>query len=141
MVETKLVDLASLDTAAACDKGAEIELNHPVTGAPLGIFVTVVGKDSDTFKDYIRNSINEKLRKEALAKKRGKDAEITTFEAAEAETIDLLTICTLGWRNMVMNGKELEFNVPNARTVYGKYAWIRKQVDEGISSLENFMQA
>ena len=138
-MENKIVDLADLDTTAACDKGAEIELRHPVTNEPLGIFVTVLGKDSSAFKEYMRTAINDKLRKEAMAKKRGKDIDPATYEAAESETIDLLIVCTVGWRNMVMGGKQLEFNVPNARTVYSTYSWIRKQVDEGISNLENFI--
>lgn len=134
-------DLATLDTTAACDKGAEIELLHPVTQEPLGVFVTVLGKDSTVFKEYLRETINDKLRREAMAKKRGRDPEVPTYESAEDETVKLLTLCTRGWRNMVVAGKELEYNVANAQKLYTDYAWIRKQVDDGITNLENFMTA
>ena len=133
------IDLATLDTTAACNKGAEIELKHPVTNAPLGVFITVLGRDSDTFKDYIRHSINDQIRKEAIAKKRGRDMEVQTLEMREADTIELLTVCTVGWKNVVMGGNELPFNVANAKRVYSDRPWIRQQVNEAIGDLENFM--
>ncbi|WP_448508784.1 hypothetical protein [Immundisolibacter sp.] len=135
----KKFDIAELNTVKACDKGAELELLHPVTSEPLGIFIKVLGKDSTVFRDHIRDSVNDRIRREQMARKRGKDIEPTTVEKAESEAVDLLVLCTLGWRNMIMNGEAVEFNVPNARRIYTEYPWIRKQVDDGVANLELFM--
>ena len=135
----KKFDIAELDTTKACDRGAEMELVHPVTGEPLGIYITILGKDSTVFREHIREAVNDRLRREQLARKRGKDLEPETVEKSELEAIELLTLCTKGWRNMVMGGQELEFTPSNVRKVYTDYPWIRKQVDEGIANLELFM--
>lgn len=135
------LDLATLDTVAACDKGAEIALRHPVTTAPLGVFISIVGRDSSVFKEYIRNRVNDKLRRDAMDKKRGRDEAVPTMEESEAESIELVTLCTTGWRNVTYKGEELAFNVANALTLYKEMPWIRRQVDEAIGDLENFMPA
>ena len=67
MSKDKALDLSTLDTTAACDKGAEFELTHPITSAPLNIFITVLGKDSTAFKEHLRESINEDLRRASMA--------------------------------------------------------------------------
>jgi hypothetical protein len=140
-VDEKRIDLASLDTRAACDKGAEIELTHPITSEPLGVFISVVGKDSTAFREYMRDKINAMLRQEAMAKKRGKDVPPRMMEDSEAETVELLTVCTQGWRNVVLDGVDLPFSVQNAKKLYAEQLWVRKQVDDAIANLENFMKA
>ena len=65
----KAFDLADLDTVKACNAGAEIELKHPVTLAPVGIFVTVLGKDSDAFRGFMREVVDANLRQKAIGKK------------------------------------------------------------------------
>lgn len=144
---TDVIDLASLDAATPCDAGAEIELVHPVSGAPIGVFVTVLGKYSKVFIDHTRRSSNEYLRKAQMLKKRGKDEEPATVEKFEEKSIELLVACTVGWRTgtkkaITFEGKDLEFSAVNAALIYGtpKLAWIRTQVDEGIADLGNFMK-
>ena len=143
------LDLDSLDTGAACDKGAEIELKHPTTSEPLGLFVTILGKDSQVFREHVKQDVNARIRREALASKRGKDVAPPTAEEAEDKATELLVICTLGWRQrnedgsfkdtITYKGEELSFNVPNAKTVYTNLLWFRRQVDEAIGDLENFI--
>jgi hypothetical protein len=134
-------DLSRFDTTAACDKGAEIELKDPVSNAPTGMFITLLGSDSTAFREYTRNKTNERLRKESIAAKRGKDAEIRTVEAIEQENLELLVSCTKGWRGILVNGAELAFNVPNALQVYRNYPKIYEQVNDAIGDLGNFMKS
>ena len=139
------LDLASLDTVAACDAGAEIELLHPTTDAPLGIFISVLGRESRVFKDYTRQSINTRLRKEAVNRKRGRDPEVATVEAAEEDSTAALVACTQGWRTgdvktLLFKGQDLPFSPPNALLVYNALPWIKRQVDEGIGDLANFLK-
>lgn len=149
MTKPTSLDLASLDTSAACDKGAEIELRHPTTNEPLGLFVTVLGKDSQIFRDHVKQDVNARIRREALANKRGKDLPPPTAEEAEDKATELLVVCTLGWRQRVEGdkfketitfaGEELAFTVANAKRVYESLLWFRRQVDEAIGDLENFI--
>ena len=143
--ETPVVDLATLDSVGACNQGSEIELKHPVTNAPLGVFVGILGKDSDAFRDHVRFSVNEDFRRAQLAKKRGKPEEAQTMEKNEARGVELLIACTTGWRTgkeptLKIGSEQLQFNVANAKRVYENYPWIKAQVDEGIVDLENFMK-
>lgn len=138
-------DIGSLDTVAACNAGAEIELRHPVTAAPLGVYINILGRDSEAFREHTRQSINERIRRDAVALKRGKDTEVRTLEQSRDENIDLLVVCTMGWRTgdkkvMIVKGEELPFNVPNAKRIYGTVPWIYEQINEAIGDLANFMK-
>lgn len=140
MSKEKALDLSSLDMAAACSKGFELELVHPISKAPLGQFITVVGKESPEFREHIRAKSNANLRKQAERQRRGKDQEVPTIEQIEAEAIDLLVACTKGFRDINYNGP-LEYSEANAKKLYAEQSWIRAQVDEAIADLENFMPA
>lgn len=134
-------DLSTLDTTSACDKGAEIELHHPVSNVPLGMFITLIGKDSKEFRDYTRDKTNTRLRKDAMAQKRGKDPEIRTVEAIEAENIELLVLCTKGWRGFIDDdGNEVPFNVQNAIFMYKNFPDIYDSVNSAVGDLDNFLK-
>ena len=139
-------DLGSIDTVAACNKGFEVELKHPATKEPLGIFWSVLGSDSDTVREYTKEKINTNLRKEAAARKKGGEPDVRTVQDFERDSVEFLTICSVGWRTGESNtikfrGEDLEFNVPNAKKVLTDMPWIRKQLDEAINDLENFMKS
>lgn len=133
-------DLTSLNTTKACNAGADVEIRHPVTNVPLGMTIRVLGRDSDTFKEHTRDTLNARLRREAMAAKRGKDADLRTVETIEQENMDLLVACTVGWNGVVLDGKELPFEEANIRKVYKDYPWIYDQVNEAIGTLENFLK-
>lgn len=150
------LDLASLNTSEGSDKGARIELTHPTTGAKLGVFVTVLGKHSQVFRDIVRERVNARVKKEALAARRGKNLEPRTAEEVEREALELLVACTLGWETETRNakgevtdtsptlmfkGEALPFNAPNGFNVYSELLWVREQVDGAIGDLENFIPA
>lgn len=139
-------DLSSVDTVAACNKGTEIELKHPVTNEPTGVFWGILGRDSDAYREYFRELANARIRKEVMARKRGKDVEVETVEVAEAKAIELLVSCSTGWRSedkptLTFKGEELEFTVMNAKTVLEALPWVRRQIEDGIDDLENFMKS
>lgn len=140
VAEPPKVDLSIFDTTAACDKGFELQLVHPVSKDPLPVFITVVGKDSQAYKDHVRAKANQNLRRSF--KQQRKAAEAPTIEEIEADAVALLVACTTGWRNVVLPGSgELPFNEENCTRIYTDFPAIRAQVDEAISDLENFMKA
>lgn len=139
-----MIDLGELDTVKACNDGAEIELRHPVTKAPLGIFWTVLGKDSDAFREHVRDTINDDLRRARNKKRTGDEAQ--TVEMAEQRALELLLVCSRGWRTgdqpvINLNGEQLTFSVSNAKRVLTAMPWVKDQIDAAIADLENFLKA
>jgi hypothetical protein len=151
-----LFDLDTLDTRAGSDAGAEIELVHPTNGKPLGIFISVVGKHSQVFRDIVADRADERIKREADNARAGKDPEPPTAAAVEARAIEMLTACTTGWRSETKNdkgeviknepviklkGELMPFNVANAQNVYRTFIWAREQVDAAIGNLGLFIKA
>ncbi len=109
--KSAVIDLASLDTAALCEQGAELELTGPGTGEPLGVYLTLAGMDSKVW----RRAAN------ALAEKRTRQRHRVTADEVRTGTIEILARCTLGWRHVVVDGQELPCNVENARELYSRF--------------------
>lgn len=135
-----VADLSALDTIAACNVPKEIELVHPVSRMGLGIFWSVVGKDSDIYRGRIRAMADENLRR-ANAGMPGD----TSLSKLEAKNIDSLVAATAGWRGpkgpgiVSLNGKDLSFNADNVRDVLTKLPAAREQVQAAVNDLGNFM--
>lgn len=125
------LDLATLDTRKASNQGVEFELDHPSTGEPLGIVLTVVGTDSDDYKRAEHAATNKRLNK--------RNAKMTA-EGLEATTRGLLVECIKGWTGMVVDGEEMEFTKENARAVLKRFPWIQEQVDQFVGDRRNFIQ-
>lgn len=129
------MDLASLDMAAAADRGADMALEHPVTGAPLltdagePITIRLLGNDSREF----RAAISDLADKQAGKRRQ-------SLEAAEAHSVDLLARLTTGWHGIVYNGEALAFTRENAARIYRERPWIREQVDKFIGDRGNFFK-
>lgn len=129
-------DLASLDTVAACNKPFEIEIKS-VTGQPTGFFISVLGKDSDTYRSIVRGLADESLKRQAMGKVD------TSLDKIEQRNIDALVAVTTGWRfgdsnEVPLDGEPLAFNAANARKVYERLLPVRDQVAEAVNDLENF---
>lgn len=141
------IDLASFDTKAACEKGFELELRNPFNSEPLGVFISVVGTESEMFQGHVRRKADEKLKSQVMRRNRPEEA--PTVAQIERDSIALLAACTTGWRTVengeskptiTHGGKPLEFNEANAKFLYAN-KWIREQVDDAIGDLGNFTQA
>lgn len=126
-MENKVIDLATLDTTAKADQGVEYELIHPESGEAMGIFITVAGSDSRIWRKALSDIAerNKGLRR--------------TAELVRQEGIEAAARCTLGWRNVVLDTKPLEFTQENARKLYARFPWIREQVDTFRYDRSNFL--
>lgn len=144
--KSDVLDLATLDAATPANKGAEIELLHPVSAEPLGVFITILGKYSEVFVKHIKKNANAAIRRAQQLKMRGKPEEIQTIEKLEEKSVEMLAACTIAWRTgdkpiLMFEGEALECTPENAAKIYesDKLPWIRQQVDEAIADLGNFM--
>lgn len=139
MAKSQGFDLGALDTVEACNKPAEVEIVHPVTGAATGVYFSVLGKDSDTYRSRIRALADQSLRNQALGK-----APVETIDTLERRNIDALVAATVGWRTgddpkVMLKGEALEFSPANARKVYEALLPVREQIAEALNNLGNFM--
>ncbi len=123
-------DLEALNTNKTSEEGRWLELEHPATNEPLDIHLKLMGKDSDQYRKQVRRNQDKNIKK-GLRKLKS--------EHLENETIELLTACTLEWRGVVHNGKELDFTKENVRWLYKTYSWAKDQVDEFIGDYSNYM--
>ena len=147
MAKATSFDLATLDTRAACDVPAEIELKHPATNEPLGMFISLLGKDSTPYKTAVKALRNAAFKKAGLAQRKGQKVELTTADDIDANSIDLVVAATIGWRDGVnskatftIDGAEVAFSAQTAKAFYERFDWAKEQVDEYIEDLENFMK-
>lgn len=133
-------DLSALDTIAACNKPQEFELVHPVSRMGLGVFWSVVGKDSDAYRGRIRAMADETLRRQNA----GMPGD-TSLSKIEAKNIDTLVAATTGWRGpkgdgvVTLAGTDLQFTTDNVRKVLTDLPAAREQVQEAVNDLGKFL--
>src|SRR5690349_1161084 len=108
------IDLAELDTKKGAEAGFQIELRHPKNNQPLGMWIRVLGADSDAYQEQLR----EFRRRSIEALKRDGRASFTAREA-EDQTAEQLAAVTRGWSdNMKLDGEPLVFSESSARKLY-----------------------
>jgi hypothetical protein len=140
-------DLSQFDTNKV--RGRKMTLLRPDNGEPLmdrrvengeekefPVTITLLSQDSDEFKSTTRKISNQRLQKQI---KRGIKKVAFSAEDIEADNLDLLSACTVGWEGIGLDGAPLEFNRENARLLYRRCAWVREQVDEFIADRVNFL--
>jgi len=129
------LDLAALDTKKGAEEGFQLELRHPKSGDPIGIWIRVLGADSDTYQELLR----ELERRHAEILKRNMRASLSA-EERRAEALELLAAATRGWSDkMIVDGSMLGFSPDAARKLYARFPWIREQVDAGVHDRGNFL--
>lgn len=132
-----MIDLSSFDTVSAANAGATMELLHPATKTPLRqengepITITVAGMDSDVFRKAQRGATNRRLAQRGKVK--------LNAEELEAESIETLAACTLGWSGIVVAGQPLPFDRANAVKLYTTLPWVREQLDEFVADRANYL--
>ncbi len=121
----------------------EIELRHPQTDDGLGIFMSIAGPEHDSRR--AATFAAQRRTRRQLAKAKGNDVWKMLAEAdpedEEEHMTDFLVACTLGWRNLDIDGRPLEFNAANARKLYTdpKRAWVRRQVRAALDDANLFI--
>lgn len=127
-------DLDSIEDLFA----AEYELQHPITGAPTGAFITLAGPEHPQRK-RIAMDLMRRLRATAA---RAKQAVADPEEDAR-ESVQLLVKVTMGWRGIRKNGAEVPFTEADAAELYAdpKRQWVVKQLLTAMNDQELFIKA
>lgn len=132
-----MLDLSKNNFAEAAESGYEFELKLP-TGELTGAFVTIRGDQSKTVKAYQRKKFNDYKAKEQAAKRRGKDPEEITLDEAEELAVESAIVRIIDWRGITDGGEEVKFTKENAQNILKEHTWIRDQISEEASLLNNF---
>lgn len=117
-------------------ESAEIELRHPVDGAPLGAFFTLAGPTSQIFRQA-RIDIARAQRDVAVP-----DIEASVELLDEAST-EFLARIVLGWRGIKDDGAELPWSPEAARRLFNRpeLRWMVNQLLAAAARTENFIEA
>lgn len=113
---------------------AEVRIKNPSTGAPTPMVVTLAGPEHP---DRKRITFAKQRRLRAGLAKTGK-LQVGDPEEDEAEELDLLIACTLGWQ-----GSPVAYSAKAARELYSdpKRRWLRDQVQTALQERELFTRA
>lgn len=130
----QLMDLAELDTASCAAQGCDVRLLHPVTRAPIGAVIRVMGADAEPYRDAVRELL--RAHNERLARER---RSVATPDEQEEFDLALLVAATLAWSDLVEHGAPIVFSQQAARKIYRTYRWIAEQVREAIGERANFL--
>lgn len=115
------------------DRGRELDLINPATGAATGIKFRIAGPDSDTQKRARLKLVDE------LAELADSDGHVSAENREKART-NSLARCVLGWE-ISEDGKPVPFNHANVVRVLRAAAWVREQVDAFAGDRRAFMGA
>lgn len=107
----------------------------PVTNEPVGVFITLAGADS-----AIHRKATATIAKRRLSNTKGFRNRALDPEKFEAEGIEVLAACTLGWKGVVVDGAPLPCSRDNAIMLYTRFPWLREQVDQFVSDRSVYLQ-
>lgn len=144
-----MTDFAALDVAAASDTPCEIEIKHPQSGEGLGVFVSVIGAESEKFQAYLRTEANAARRKAFEQSRKGNADKPSTVEEDEASIVRAVSACVVSWRTViegksepviVWEGKKLDCTPANVALWLNRFRWVRGQINEATADLGNFIK-
>lgn len=129
------------DLAAIKPSERTIEIEHPATGLPLGVRVTIISLDDDRLKRTKRNITDESLRLQA----KGKSFKV---EELERNSMALLFGATTGWEwysptgdekdRPTFNSEVPEYNQKNFYAVIESLPWFGEQIREALEDSKGF---
>lgn len=136
-----MFDLDTLDTTDAAETGERMEVAHPTSGATLmngstAIALILAGQDSDRYRVADRKISNKRL-----ASSRNGQRMTLTAESIEADNLQRLVSCTIGWEGIAWGGEEKECTPENVRICYERWPFMREQAEAFIGDRSNFLKA
>lgn len=125
------VDLAGIRSK----QSTEIELRHPVSGDPLGAFVTLASPDHPE---------RRQARIDIARAQRGRadpDGD-ESVELVDAAALEFLSRIVLGWRRIKVDGVELDYSPGAVRELLAPDAmrWLTNQILHEAGRTENFIE-
>lgn len=131
------MDTFDLDAFEDISAG-EYVVKHPETNQPTPIVMTLAGPEHPNRKKIVF-AAQRRMRK--VLQQTGK-LQLADPEEEEAEEVDMLVACTLGWKGVSVGGKALAYSPEAARSLYSdpKRRWLRDQIKAAINEREHFIK-
>ncbi|MEN9924152.1 MAG: hypothetical protein RL268_278 [Pseudomonadota bacterium] len=145
-----MFDLAALNTAT--EAVHELELLHPDTKEPMGLFIAHKATASPSVQEVANRQANRMLRKQFASQRKGKDEEPPTIEQYKSNAAEILAAATVRWFERDAKGKEIDgfpfgperklFSPEAAQELYANpgFIWLRDQLNEAVDDLGNFIK-
>src|SRR5271167_1278928 len=107
-------------------------------------YITVVGKNSQQYKDAERTTTRVALKKSSvrgrpLDMKKDSDAE-EFIDQREVTNVAIAAAVTVGWFGLTDKGVEYPFSAANAKALYTKHAVVRDKVLAAVEDQANFLK-
>lgn len=134
-------NLQQLSTTEASNQGARMELVHPDTRETLRgddgqpCWLMLLGQESEPYTTAQRRQQNRRLE----AAHRRARAKPITAEELDADAMELLIACTIGWGGIEIGDGVLEFTPLNVRRLYADFPWVREQAEAFIADRGHFL--
>lgn len=137
------MDFSTLDSKAAAEAGAVIELVDPRSGEPLvddegkPYWLEIIGMDSAKMRAISQSIVGKRI----TNSRKGKGAEYDA-EAEEAEKYRLYASATKDWYVPTLDGEVLECNEKNAKKLLSdpRFPWLSEQIDRAIADRARFFK-
>jgi hypothetical protein len=128
------------ETKDKSNAGYEVTINNAF-GEPSGLFITVLGVDSDAYVNLKEKHDRNRIKKMA---KKGRGAVEELYDDAKGNDLELLVACTLSWRHA--SGDKMPFDIgpsspAETKEFYAKYPLVAEQVRVGMTDRANFTPA
>ena len=130
------MELSQLNYNQSAEVGYSFNLRLP-TGAATDIKLTVIGDLSKPVKAYSRRKFQEYQQRQEIAKRKGKDIELSLDEA-EDTAVESAMIRLIGWSGITEANKEVKYSKEKASELLRDNAWIREQIMEEAADVTNF---
>lgn len=127
------MDLAIYEQKEVC----EYQLTTP-SGEKLDVIFQLAGPNHPKRKERDRKRLAQSLRE---FNKRGKpQLDDDPDDLVERQT-EMLVACTLGWRNLAIDGEPVTWSEAAARRLYEepRFEWVRGQVTAALNDIANFI--
>lgn len=131
---SKGFSLDDLDATRASAEAFEFEYMAP-DGSGTGVFLSVLGAQSEAVVKEVARMINDRRRKEAARKLKGKNADIDTMESDVEMGSQLAAIRLVGWRGIIE-----PFTPENALRLCSSNRDVAAQIIEQSDAMGNFMK-
>lgn len=127
------IDITAFDAVQDSDNGYEFELKNPDGVTGTGIFLKIVGSNSDAVVGWFSKVINANNIESQMAARKGKTVPPKSVEENKAQNLDLTVTRVVGWRNVAQ-----PFSKTLLTTVLQKNPhWVQQITDES-DNLGNF---
>lgn len=131
-----MFDIKSHDFSTSAAEGYAFSLKLP-TGADAGAKLTILGELSPTIKNYSRKRFAEYQQRQQMAKRKGKEEDLS-LEEAEEMAVENALVRLVGWEGIVEDGKDVKFSKEKAREILTAHSWIRDQIISESQDVLNF---